>query len=75
MGFTNLHLLYLLQLEMPWTHFRTAGAVEAVYAEEVETSTTTGSSKVRELRDQLAVLMDLVAQQSMVAQQQAYAPR
>ncbi|XP_020113900.1 uncharacterized protein LOC109728034 [Ananas comosus] len=56
---------------MPVTRSQSAGADDAAYLEEVETSATFGSSEVRDLRSQLAVLTDLVAQQRAAAQRQA----
>lgn len=52
---------------MPTTRFRSAGPDGAANFEEVETYATSGSSEVHELRDQLSVLTDLVAQQAVTA--------
>nr|CAD1832732.1 unnamed protein product [Ananas comosus var. bracteatus] len=54
--------------EMPMTRSQSAGVDNAAHLEEVETSATSGSSEVRELRGQLAALTDLVAQQTATAQ-------
>nr|CAD1837517.1 unnamed protein product [Ananas comosus var. bracteatus] len=56
---------------MPITRSQSAGAYDAAHPEEVETSATSGSSEVRDLRTQLAVLTDLLAQQTAAAQRQA----
>nr|CAD1842414.1 unnamed protein product [Ananas comosus var. bracteatus] len=56
---------------MPITRSQSAGADDAAHPEEVETSATSGSSEVRDLRTQLAVLTDLLAQQTAAAQRQA----
>nr|CAD1820381.1 unnamed protein product [Ananas comosus var. bracteatus] len=56
---------------MPITRSQLAGADNAANLEEVETSATSGSGEVRELRSQLATLTDLMAQQAAAAQQQA----
>nr|CAD1818640.1 unnamed protein product [Ananas comosus var. bracteatus] len=60
---------------MPITRFQSAGADNAANFEEVETSATSGSSEVRELRGQLAALTDLVTQQAEAARQQTEAAR
>nr|CAD1822950.1 unnamed protein product [Ananas comosus var. bracteatus] len=56
---------------MPTTRSKSVGAKNAANLEKVETSATSGSSEVRDLRTQLAVLTDLVAQQATAAQRQA----
>nr|CAD1823347.1 unnamed protein product [Ananas comosus var. bracteatus] len=56
---------------MPITRSQSAGADDAAHPEEVETSATSGSSEVRDLRTQLAVLTDLLAQQTAAAHRQA----
>nr|CAD1835708.1 unnamed protein product [Ananas comosus var. bracteatus] len=56
---------------MPTTRFKFVAAENAANPEEVETSATSGSSEVRDLRSQLAILTDLVAQQAVAAQRQA----
>nr|CAD1837673.1 unnamed protein product [Ananas comosus var. bracteatus] len=60
---------------MPITRSQSAGADNAANFEEVETSATSGSSEVRELRGQLAALTDLVTQQAEAARQQTEAAR
>ena len=55
---------------MPITRSQSAGADDAAHPEEAETSATSGSSEVRDLRAQLAVLTDLLAQQTAAAQRQ-----
>nr|CAD1829902.1 unnamed protein product [Ananas comosus var. bracteatus] len=60
---------------MPITRSQSVGADDAAHFEEVETSSTSGSGEVRELRGQLAALTDLVTQQAATAQQQADAGR
>nr|CAD1835654.1 unnamed protein product [Ananas comosus var. bracteatus] len=60
---------------MPITRSQSAGADDAANFEEVETSATSGSSEVRELRGQLAALTDLVTQQAEAARQQTEAAR
>nr|CAD1835635.1 unnamed protein product [Ananas comosus var. bracteatus] len=60
---------------MPITRSQFAGADNAANFEEVETSATSGSSEVRELRGQLAALTDLVTQQAKAARQQTEAAR
>nr|CAD1842505.1 unnamed protein product [Ananas comosus var. bracteatus] len=77
-GETCLHVLTsptIFQLPMPTTRSKSAGADAAANFEEVETSATSGSSEVCELRNQLSVLTDLVPQQAAAAQQQADAAR
>nr|CAD1839609.1 unnamed protein product [Ananas comosus var. bracteatus] len=61
------------QVTMPITCSQSAGADDAANFEEVETSATSGSSEVRELRGQLAALTDLVTQQAETARQQTEA--
>nr|CAD1818453.1 unnamed protein product [Ananas comosus var. bracteatus] len=56
---------------MPVTRSQSAVADDAAHLEEVETSATSGSSEVRDLRSQLAVLTNLVPQQAAAAQRQA----
>nr|CAD1822852.1 unnamed protein product [Ananas comosus var. bracteatus] len=56
---------------MPVTRSPSARADDAAHLEEAETSATSGSSEVRGLRTQLAVLTDLLAQQTAAAQRQA----
>nr|CAD1836374.1 unnamed protein product [Ananas comosus var. bracteatus] len=60
---------------MPITRSQSVGADDVAHFEEVETSATSGSGEVRELRGQLAALTDLVAQQAEVARQQTEAAR
>nr|CAD1832646.1 unnamed protein product [Ananas comosus var. bracteatus] len=60
---------------MPITRSQSVGADDAAHFEEVETSATSGSGEVRELRGQLAALTDLVAQQAKAARQQTEAAR
>nr|CAD1832716.1 unnamed protein product [Ananas comosus var. bracteatus] len=60
---------------MPITRSQSTGADNAANFEEVETSATSGSSEVRELRGQLAALTDLVTQQAEAARQQTEAAR
>ena len=54
---------------MPITRSQSVGAEDMARLEEVETSATSESSEVRELRDQVTVLTYLVAQQTAAAQQ------
>nr|CAD1825871.1 unnamed protein product [Ananas comosus var. bracteatus] len=56
---------------MPTTRSKSVGADDAATFEEAETSATSGSGEVRELRSQLAALTDLVTQQAAAARQQA----
>lgn len=60
---------------MPTTRSRTAGAAEAADVEEMEASVISGSSEVRVLQHQLAVVTDLVTQQVAAARQQMDAAR
>nr|CAD1820574.1 unnamed protein product [Ananas comosus var. bracteatus] len=60
---------------MPITRSQSAGADNAAHLEEVETSATSGSGEVQELRSQLAALTDLVTQQAEAARQQTEAAR
>nr|CAD1831596.1 unnamed protein product [Ananas comosus var. bracteatus] len=60
---------------MPITRSQSVGADDAAHFEEVETSATSGSGEVRELRGQLAALTDLVSQQAEAARQQTEAAR
>nr|CAD1821723.1 unnamed protein product [Ananas comosus var. bracteatus] len=55
---------------MPITRSQSAGADNAAHLEEVETSATSGSGELRELRGQLAALTDKVAQQTEAARRQ-----
>nr|CAD1820576.1 unnamed protein product [Ananas comosus var. bracteatus] len=55
---------------MPITRSKSVGADNAATFEEVETSATSESGEVRELRGQLAALTDLVAQQTEAARRQ-----
>nr|CAD1821731.1 unnamed protein product [Ananas comosus var. bracteatus] len=55
---------------MPITRSQSVGADNAANLEEVETSATSGSGEVRELRGQLAALTDMVAQQTESARRQ-----
>nr|CAD1821725.1 unnamed protein product [Ananas comosus var. bracteatus] len=60
---------------MPITRSQSAGADNAAHLEEVETSATSGSGEVQELRSQLAALTDLVTQQEEATRQQTEAAR
>nr|CAD1833042.1 unnamed protein product [Ananas comosus var. bracteatus] len=60
---------------MPTTRSKSVGADNAATFEEVETSATSGSDEVRELRSQLAALTDLVTQQAAAPRQQVDAAR
>nr|CAD1842613.1 unnamed protein product [Ananas comosus var. bracteatus] len=64
-----------LVCEMPITRSQSAEADNAVHLEEVETSATSRSGEVQELRSQLAALTDLVTQQAEAARQQTEAAR
>nr|CAD1834978.1 unnamed protein product [Ananas comosus var. bracteatus] len=60
---------------MPITCSQSAGADDAAHLEEVDTSATSGSGEVQELRTQLAALTNLVTQQAEAARQQTEAAR
>nr|CAD1821858.1 unnamed protein product [Ananas comosus var. bracteatus] len=60
---------------MPITRSQSAGADNAANFEEVETSATSGSCEIRELRGQLTALADLVTRQAEAARQQTEAAR
>nr|CAD1839680.1 unnamed protein product [Ananas comosus var. bracteatus] len=55
---------------MPTTRSKSVGADDAATFEEAETSATSGSGEIRELRSQLAALTDLVTQQADAARWQ-----
>nr|CAD1821643.1 unnamed protein product [Ananas comosus var. bracteatus] len=67
-GFTNLRF-YDVVVVMPITRSKSVGADNMANLEEVETSVTSGSGEVRELRSQLAALTNLVTQEAAAAQQ------
>ena len=73
-GFINLRF-YVVAVPMPITRSQSVGAEDMAHLEEVETSATSGSSEVRELREQVATLTDLVTRQTAAAQQQAFSAR
>ena len=73
-GLANLRF-HVIAVPMPITRSQSVGAEDMAHLEEVETSATSGSSEVRDLREQVATLTDLVARQTAAAQQQAEAAR